>query len=294
MNGPIVTRPRTGNLPVPAPEASSFDVELQRATALSRAGDVLPRAYRDKPGALLLVDQWARTRGIDTLTAIQTVAFIDGKPVVDAAMQRALAERAGYEVHVLAVTDEHAVVAVLRAGTELGREMYTLDDAKRAGLAQRDNWKKNPRNMLVARASTNALKFYAPGVLLGLGLAEDETPEPLEQLVAPDPDPQPVVEVEADIVDAEVIEPDPEYLAPDGLPHEPEFMVDADDFDAEHPAMEHEATYEEIVAKMPIREVVQRLGAHGLDQGGSPKAQRARLVARMRNTEPFDIEGSER
>lgn len=285
MNGPIATRPRTTAPALAAPEASSFDVELQRATALARAGDVLPRAYRDRPGALLLVDQWARTRGIDTLTAIQTVAFIDGKPVVDAAMQRALAERAGYEVKVLAVTDEHAVVAIYRGGAELGREVYTLDDAKRAGLAQRDNWKKNPRNMMVARASTNALKFYAPSVLLGLGLAEDETPEPLEQLVA-QPDPQPEVEGE-DIVDAEVIEPEPEVTV------DPEPAEDEPDAEPEEPSTEPPRSIEEMVKDMPIRQVVAKLGEYGLDVDGSPKVQRDRLVAYMRNGEPFDIEGGE-
>lgn len=89
--------------PDPAPTGAMelLEVELRRAQAIARAKEALPRSYRENVGAVMLADAWARSRGIDTLTAIQSVSFVDGKPVVDATMQRALAERAGFEVRVL-------------------------------------------------------------------------------------------------------------------------------------------------------------------------------------------------
>jgi hypothetical protein len=187
---------------VPIPRTEELDVELRRAKALSLAGDVLPRAYRDRPGAILLADQWARARGIDTLTAIQTVSFIDGRPVIDATMQRALAQRAGYRILVAEATNDRATVVVSdRNGEVLGRETFTMADARAAELSGKANWKKNPRNMLVARATTNAIRFHAPEVLIGLSVADVDDVEPIADpvvIMRPAPiEPEPI---EAEIV----------------------------------------------------------------------------------------------
>jgi hypothetical protein len=220
----------TPNTPAVADTGSAMElleVELRRAQAIARAKDALPRSYRDNPGAVLLADQWARSRGIDTLTAIQSVSFVDGKPLVDATMQRALAERAGYEIRVVDLSDEAATVIVLRGGAELGRETFTMNDARRQGLAGKQNWQRTPRNMLVARATSNALRFYAPSVLLGLTL-EDDIADPTEVLApvttidgpgdgaspaSADPRPAPTADVDTgEIIDAELVD-EPEQAA---------------------------------------------------------------------------------
>ena len=193
----------------PVTVREELDAELLRAKALAQAGDVLPRAYRDRPGALLLVDQWAKARGIDTLTAIQTVSFIDGRPIVDATMQRALAKRAGYRVRVIEATDRQATVVVIEDGAEVGRETFTMQDATRMGLAGKDNWKKNPRNMLVARATSNAIRWHAPEVLAGIGTEDEDDDVPFAPVAAPaevvrQPEPEPVEAIE----DADVVEPE--------------------------------------------------------------------------------------
>ena len=225
MNKPVlVSRQATPAVPDPAPTGGAMElleVELRRAQAIARAKDALPRSYRENPGAVLLADQWARSRGIDTLTAIQTVSFVDGRPVVDATMQRALAEKAGYEIRLADLSDQAATVIVLRGGAELGRETFTIEEAKRQGLTGKQNWQKTPKNMLVARATTNAIRFFAPSVLVGLS-ADDDVTDPTEVLAAPaqidgpgdrvpptHPDPRPVTPVDTDtgeIIDAEIVE----------------------------------------------------------------------------------------
>jgi hypothetical protein len=225
VNKPVlVSRQATPAVPDPAPTGGAMElleVELRRAQAIARAKDALPRSYRENPGAVLLADQWARSRGIDTLTAIQTVSFVDGRPVVDATMQRALAEKAGYEIRLADLSDQAATVIVLRGGVELGRETFTIEEAKRQGLTGKQNWQKTPKNMLVARATTNAIRFFAPSVLVGLS-ADDDVTDPTEVLAAPAqidgpgdpapppaPDPRPVTPVDTDtgeIIDAEIVE----------------------------------------------------------------------------------------
>lgn len=219
MNQPILRSrqaPAGDNLPAVSSASEALDVELRRAHAIAKATEALPRSYRNQPGAVLLADQWARARGIDTLTAIQTVAFIDGKPVVDAAMQRALAERAGFEVRVEGeVTDKAATVAVYKGGELLGRETFTIDMAKQQGLTGKKNWQQTPRNMLVARATTNALRWYAPSVVVGVFTDDDLTADPVDVLSQQPAEPAAEHAPEADesVIDAEVVEPQPEQPA---------------------------------------------------------------------------------
>lgn len=218
-----LTSRQAPNLPaVPTGSASDqLDVELRRATAIAKATEALPRAYRNQPGAILLADAWARERGLDTLTAIQSVAFIDGRPVVDATLQRALAERAGYTVAVVDVTAEAATVVIRRGATELGRVTYTLDDAKAANLAGKQNWRTNPKAMLVAAATRTAIRWHAPSVLVGVFDADELvdpadvlTAVPSEPTAAAEPDPAP-----------DAPEPDP---APEEPAQEPDDIIDAE------------------------------------------------------------------
>lgn len=148
------------------------------AKAIAAAGEAIPKSYRNNPGSIVLLLQWAEARGIDIATAISCVTFIDGKPVVEATLQRALAKRHGILVKPTKISDESATVVVVdeASGEIMGEATFTLDDAKRMGLAnnpRRPNWQTMPKNMLVARATTNAIRWYAPEVLAGVLLRDE-------------------------------------------------------------------------------------------------------------------------
>jgi hypothetical protein len=167
--------------PAASSATEALDIEMRRAQAISNAVQALPPAYQKQPGAVLLVDQWARSHGVDTLTAIQSVAFVKGRPVVDASMQRALASRAGYDVEINE-GDGWAEVSVTRNGrTKSAR--FTMDDAKNAGLLGKDNWKNYATDMLVARATARCLRRHAPEVVLGIS-DPDELDSPMDVLHA--------------------------------------------------------------------------------------------------------------
>lgn len=195
--------------PVLSADAAALDVAIRHAKAIATAGEALPRAYRDRPGAVLLAQEWARARGVDILTAVQTVSFVDGRPIVDATMQRALAQRAGYRVRVEPGSEE-ATAIVERDGEEVGRATYSLDDARTAGLLGKKNWQQNPKAMLVARATTQALRWHAPDVMVGVFSEDDTDPVViLEPTTAPEPAPE-----ADDVVEAEVV-PDEPPAAPE-------------------------------------------------------------------------------
>jgi protein-disulfide isomerase-like protein with CxxC motif len=149
--------------------------QFEIATSIANATEAVPRSYRKQPGAVLLALAWSQQHDLDILTTIQNVAFIEGKAVVDATMQRALAKRAGYEL-TITVDPTSAAVTVVQRGRALGTATYTLGDADKAGLLGKQNWKRNPEDMLVARATTRAIRRFAPDVLLGM-LSSDEVDE---------------------------------------------------------------------------------------------------------------------
>lgn len=185
--------------------STELDSRLKEAQYIAQATQALPQAYRNNPGTVLLAQAWASARGVDILTAIQTVNFIQGRPVIDATMQRALAMRAGYDVTIKADA-KSATVTVLRDGVERGEATYTMDDAKLAKLDAKDNWKQNPKAMLVARATTQAMRWFAPDVMVGV-FSEDELDHPEEVLaVEVDRAVEADVEVLEDAVDAEIVD----------------------------------------------------------------------------------------
>ena len=203
----------------------TLDVRMQTAVAIAKAGDMLPRAYRGQPGAILLAIDWAERHDLAVMDAIHGVAWVQGRPVVDSTLQRAMARNAGYDVRVTEATDTKATVRVLVNGsTVVGTASYTIEEARAAGLTSKDNWKRHTTDMLVARATTRAIKWFCAEALIGGALSPDEvddlSDDPVTVLTAtaevvpPGPAPEPVVSDpvpapetrDDDIEDAELVD----------------------------------------------------------------------------------------
>jgi len=215
----------------PQVQQAGLDVEMAKATAIAKAGDLLPRTYRANPGAVLLAMDWADRVGLSVMDAIHGVAWVQGKPVIDATLLRALAIKAGYRVLVTDAsrTSATAKVVLTTTGETLGSVTYSMEDAKTAGLAGKDNWKKNPEDMLVARATSRAVRRYCSDALVGGGLTEDEV-ESLEVTAEVD-QVQPAAVAEAEVIeDAEIVEevaPEPKPVpTPPAAPARPEPEAD--------------------------------------------------------------------
>lgn len=121
--------------------------------------------------------------GFGPFASMTGVAIIQGKPAVGANLQAAAIKRTGkYNFRVLEITDDVCELEFTEAGKPVGRSRFSMADAKAAGLADKENWKKWPRNMLFARALSNGVKWYAPDIFNGatvytpdeLGASEDE------------------------------------------------------------------------------------------------------------------------
>lgn len=173
-------------------EPSGLTERMKYAQALA-AADLLPSAYRAKPANVLLAMEYGHALGLDTVTAIQSVHVIEGKPSASAQLIAALVRRAGHRLRVTG-DDKHAVAEVIRSDDQefTFRAEWTMERANKANLTGKAVWKQYPAAMLKARAITEVARDACPEALAGVAF----TPEELE--------PVPTV-VEEHVVDVEPI-----------------------------------------------------------------------------------------
>lgn len=123
-----------------------------------------------------------RDFGFSAAESMQYIELIQGRPSIAAHARAAKMKAAGYGWKFLKFDSTTCHVEVYdKRGEILGDSSFTLDDAKRMNLDAKDNWKKNPRNMLYCRAISNAQRWYAPEVLsAALESTEEILDEPLK------------------------------------------------------------------------------------------------------------------
>lgn len=78
-----------------------------------------------------------------------------------------------YDYKVKESNDKSCTIDFYRESKLLGSTTYTYQDAIKAGLVNRDAWKKYPQLMLYYRASSNGIKMFMPEILDGANIYED-------------------------------------------------------------------------------------------------------------------------
>lgn len=106
--------------------------------------------------------------GFGPFASMTGVNIIQNKPVLAANLMAAAVKRTGkYNYRVTKHTERECEITFFEGGQVSGTSSFSWDDAEKAGLTGKDNWKKYPRNMLFARALSNGQKWYAPDVFNG-------------------------------------------------------------------------------------------------------------------------------
>jgi hypothetical protein len=153
--------------------------ELAQAIATT---DFVPRGLRNNPPAIAACILYGDEVGLGPMQALAKIAVIEGRPTLSAEAMRSLILAAGHELWIEESTVSKATVAGCRNGSQqTSKVTWSLDDARRAGLAGRQNWKAYPRQMLAARATAELARLIfadAIGGLLAIEELEEEGGEP--------------------------------------------------------------------------------------------------------------------
>lgn len=110
--------------------------------------------------------------GLPVTEAPELFQQLHGKLTLSANAMATLIKRAGYSWIVNSLDDDRAELTIYdNAGHELGQSIFTIEDAQQAGIMGKNkNWDNYPRNMLMARALSNAAKWFAPDAFGGAPL----------------------------------------------------------------------------------------------------------------------------
>ena len=146
-----------------------------------RAGSILPEAYRGKPANVLIAVGLGSSMGLSPAESLYRISVIKGKPTAGAELIAANVRKAGHKLRV--TTGDGTVTATILRSDDPDFPFTVTRDmswAQRMGLAQNDNYKKQPETMLQWRAISAVARLACPEALYGVTY----TPEEVE--TAPD------------------------------------------------------------------------------------------------------------
>lgn len=150
--------------------------EAMEFAELISKSSMIPKDYVGNPGNILVAMQWGMEIGLHPLQGLQSIAVINGRPSLwgDAALALVLASPVCEYVDESASDATHGVCEVKRKGEAPHVQVFTIDDAKKAGLwGKAGPWTTYPARMLIMRARSWALRDKFTDVLRGLALAEE-------------------------------------------------------------------------------------------------------------------------
>jgi hypothetical protein len=113
--------------------------------------------------------------GLEPMAALRSIDVVQGTPALRAITLRAVVLAAGHDMWVAESTQTRAVVRGQRKGSDRVQEsVWTLDRARSLSLAGKDNWRKQPAAMLVARATSECARLVAADAILGIPYSAEE------------------------------------------------------------------------------------------------------------------------
>lgn len=149
-------------------------LELAQMLATSQ---LLPQHLQKRPENVIAIGIAARSIDVPLWQAIQGMQVINGKVGMSADLHRALILREGHTFRVMESTEKVAHVVGIRADDPERFEhhaTFTIADAMTAGIANGVSWKKYPKAMLVARATTLLARNAFSDVIAGMSYTPEE------------------------------------------------------------------------------------------------------------------------
>lgn len=152
---------------------SSYSDVKDLAQMLSAAPPgLIPKAYQGSAPGIFACLLRGIGLGLDPMEALANIHVIEGKAILSSELMLSIVMRKGVQVEWTKMEDDEVECRLTRPGHPVHHGRWTIEDARRAGLAGKDIWKKYPRAMLRARCISEAIRAWAPD-LLGAGVYDE-------------------------------------------------------------------------------------------------------------------------
>ncbi len=144
------------------------------ATSLAKTSFV-PVSLRGKPEDITAAILAGQELGLKPMATLRSMDVIQGTPALRAHAMRGLLQSHGHEIELVESDDTHCVMRGRRKGSETWQ--YVTWDLKRAqalGLTTKDQWRKQPRTMLIARATGEMARLIAADAIYAMPYVSEE------------------------------------------------------------------------------------------------------------------------
>jgi hypothetical protein len=132
-------------------------------------------ALRGKPDEITAAILAGQELGLKPMTTLKSIDVIQGTPALRAHAMRGLIQSHGHEIELVESSDTHCVMRGRRKGAETWQTVeWDIPRAQRLGLLGKDQWKKQPKTMLIARATGEICRLIASDALHGMPHAAEE------------------------------------------------------------------------------------------------------------------------
>jgi len=188
VHEPARPAPATGLVPVGGVPTISDLLEVARRLQPAIGTGLVPAHIRT--GAeMLAVMLRGRELGLGPMQSLDQLYVVNGRVALQASAMLGLiaaSGKGGWQIE--ETTAERCTVTMWRTDAQVRHTLtFTLDDARRAGLADKQVWKSYPEAMLRARAISACARIVFPDVICGMYTPEElrhavgaaETGEPL-------------------------------------------------------------------------------------------------------------------
>ena len=197
--------------------------------------EIVPTHLRGKPEHIYAIILTGHEIGISPTNALQSFASINGKLTMSAELMRALILGAGHSLSFTESSTTSCTIVGRRKGTgDTATVTYSKEDAERAGLWNSNTWKKYPRQLLSARATTELARLLFPDLIKGISY----TPEELGgEWSENDDNSKPTFHVEHAAIEGEIIDDTSDIDEP-GIAIEPDTSREDERQDPPEPAVD--------------------------------------------------------
>lgn len=154
--------------------AQEADLAYQMAQKLA-ATSFVPQSLRGKPGDIAAAILAGAELGLKPMATLKSIDIIQGTPALRAHAMRAVLQRQGHEIELVESTPQHCVMRGRRKGAETWQTVrWDMPRAALMKLTDKGEWKKQPQNMLVARATGELCRLIASDALHGMAYVSEE------------------------------------------------------------------------------------------------------------------------
>tara|TARA_R110001599_G_scaffold239044_1_gene438699 strand:+ start:1054 stop:1989 length:936 start_codon:yes stop_codon:yes gene_type:complete len=164
-------------------EPKSLTEAMEFSEVLSKSG-LVPDAYRGKPANVLVAIQWGYEVGLPPMQALSNINVINGKATLwGDGLVAVCKKHPDYYGMKEWLEGDTAYCSVKRKVKDIVEETlreFSIEDATKAGLMNKMNWKNYAKRMLQQRARGFALRDAFPDAIKGIITTEEAIDYPDE------------------------------------------------------------------------------------------------------------------